>query len=95
MPLSTRTPGASGHRSASALPVVGVKPRAGLYARMRGHQSHQRLGRDVTDVPQHGDAIRARHGEIGEHQVEIVLIDERNAGFAVRCSMNLKALAFQ
>ena len=66
----------------------------GIDRRMRGHQYHQSLRRDVTDVPQHGDAVRARHGEIGEHQIEIVLVDERNASFAVGCSMNFKALAF-
>ena len=31
MPLSTRTPGASGHRSASALPVVGHEAALGAF----------------------------------------------------------------
>ena len=66
----------------------------GIDGRMRGHQYHQGLRRDVADVPQHGDAVRAGHGEIGEHQVEIVLVDERYARFTIGCSMNVKALAF-
>ncbi len=67
----------------------------GIDGCVRRHQNDQRLRRDLTNVAQHGDAVRPRHRQIGEHQIEVILVNERDPCFAVRGSVNFKALAVQ
>ena len=46
-------------------------------------------------MAQHGNAVGSRHGEVGEHEVQVELFHQRHGNFSVRRGMHFVALADQ
>ena len=42
----------------------------GLHRPVRGHDDHVRVGRQLAQLGQHGEAVGARHADVEKHEVE-------------------------
>ena len=60
---------------------------------MRCHDNDHGLRRELTDVLQHREPVRSRHHQIGQHDVEIELIDLGDPFIAVGRLVDIVALA--